>query len=234
MYRDLNRRRQHHRRRDLLLSLPFVDTGDRRSNDRFNWPVDRLSDHLVFDWADGDGLTPDTGPVLFTSGNVITGGIAPFVSHSGARMSSTFFQNGQLTTNPVNEISAGQDTVLVCLVNPVDMLGGLSNYLFVMYSQSNGFTANPTYSLFTTSGTLYFGIFGTPGSIYPLISGLGPGWLLVIAVLDRDGNSFHYTNRVQSSTPATPSLLNASDIIFFLGAASAGARWSQNSRTMVY
>ncbi len=93
-------------------------SGDPKFSDRLGWPVDALSASLAFDWADGDGTTPATGPTMTQTGTVQAGKSTPWTMYTGAPITASYFDGSSYWRNTGDlDATAGDDIVAVVLVN---------------------------------------------------------------------------------------------------------------------
>ena len=90
--------------------------GDPRSEDRFNWAIDRIKPSLVFDWYDTDFTSPNVGPELDAIGSTITGKPMPFKHPDGSYLTRRRFSpTGAFQSFSFTDPTDTQDIVAIAL-----------------------------------------------------------------------------------------------------------------------
>jgi hypothetical protein len=117
---------------------PFDRTGKIGESDRHGWPVDDLGTP-DFDWSDGDGTTPNVGPVLTASGDPTAGKKTPWIRQGGTAITCTAFGANEHLKHTASALdpSAGDSIVGVAFVR-TQTIGGATRYLLSTRNAGGG------------------------------------------------------------------------------------------------
>jgi len=191
----------------------FKYTGLDSASDRLGWPVDHLGTP-DFDWADGDGLTPEEGPALTASGSPTAGVATPWTGRDGQAITCTAFAGGEhyKYTATGFDPGSGEDMVILALVWSWPS-GTLNAYLstrdtgvgWMLYRLADGtvrFTAQDSGGSVTSQGQIQL------------------GWNVLGITYDADEKQYLYVNGA----------LADSDTVSGLGSLASGLGIAVNAR----
>ena len=201
MYRDLYRRSRSLQRELPLAYFPFSYSGDPLSRDRFNWPVDALSDYRILDWSNNDGLTPFYGPPLTMDGTVVFNKPMPGNRIHGEDILGADFGSAGLlkATTGLPTISATDDWYIAILlrVGPDDYDTGILRNIL----QFGGNTSPGTWDLRANNQTLNLVMRGDTtiqawaGSTWSINNSFG----FYQVSIDKDGDVYYFINNYQKN-----------------------------------
>ena len=223
MYRNLYRRPANRIKDDLLSSIPFDYVGDRRQPDRDKWPIKTLAPYMTFDLRGGDGLIPNVGPALGSSGSVVDNQKTPYLGADGIYKKSQRLDGGNLSSavHAPFSLGANTDVVIMELIDIENPEVATYPRVITLYSQSSGYGSNPTILQYLFGNRSDMIIYGG-STVTKQSDPTGKGWLFAIYVIDRDGViDIYFNGSKKSGTINTPSLLNKSDMKLSIGQSGA-------------
>jgi len=186
-----------------LWNLPMDYVGGCPGVDAKGWPSGSMYDsNCALDWQDGDGETPTVGPSLSETGDPTANKKTPWVTSAGAEITATHFDgNDQYTTSTAIDPASGEDIVVIALCRPEEP----TNTLTIVSTRDSG----RGWRLARRPGSSRYEIFVSGDTAVTVQSAYGSthyGWSVVVAVIDRDGDTEIYVNGIASgaatSSPA--------------------------------
>jgi hypothetical protein len=202
----------------VTASYGGITSGDPQYADRFGWPVDALAGSLVLDWADGDGVNPDTGPTLTKTGTVTDATETPWTKPDGNTLkASTFAANALYADSAALDPTAGHDIVAAVLLRRDTTVAGNRRFFGTLVG-GNGWSLYHLYA----SDLAVFWCKSASGDKSVTVAIGATEWVLIVGVMDADGNQTVYADAVQGTTLASPGGTVASGVGIGIAGAPSG------------
>ncbi|MHC4644311.1 MAG: hypothetical protein ACYTBJ_02330 [Planctomycetota bacterium] len=181
-----------------LFRLTLTGTGNPNADDRFGWDVDELASYTAFDWADGDGTTPATGPTLTATGTLTSGVLTPWTRCEGSQVTATKFDSGgYYTSTAVDPTNVTDDWVHIYLSRHA----GQGATEFIAATRATAGSLGLWHYYTTTGGNrARVAIDGDTADVFPIADDVLGGWNLIVSRGDKSGNHYLYVNGVLEDT----------------------------------